>query len=346
MRQEENDMSMEEILSSIRKYVTNDTDSEARVAPKPAPGSGSEVIQPGQPSQVRQASANASKSNEGIIDLTNALADSAGPEAPKTQPAPQPYAGPQQAVHSPSQPIPAPQGFPPQGQGFYPTQQQATPYPPQGTPPASFAQGPSRNPYVSPAPSPNYAPPSGYGPGSPTGYVAAGAQASPAPRPGTFVPQPQQRPGAPMPQQQMRPNPAQQMPMAGNGFPQPRQGYPSPTGMPNSMREGGPSSQDSLSPYDLGGARASGLVSGKAIADSASAINQLSDIMAKAASGDELSQKQMNDSGITINQLISEISRPVIKMWLDNNLPQMVEAIVSKEVDRIKKSLEYRNGTF
>lgn len=40
-------------------------------------------------------------------------------------------------------------------------------------------------------------------------------------------------------------------------------------------------------------------------------------------------------SGLTLDHLISELARPMIKQWLDNNLPGIVESLVNKEIERI-----------
>lgn len=43
----------------------------------------------------------------------------------------------------------------------------------------------------------------------------------------------------------------------------------------------------------------------------------------------------MGNQGITIEQLVREICTPILKQWLDHNLPYMVERIVRQEVERI-----------
>ena len=43
----------------------------------------------------------------------------------------------------------------------------------------------------------------------------------------------------------------------------------------------------------------------------------------------------MGNQGVTIEQLVREICTPVLKQWLDHNLPYMVERIVRQEIERI-----------
>ena len=43
----------------------------------------------------------------------------------------------------------------------------------------------------------------------------------------------------------------------------------------------------------------------------------------------------LGNQGITLEQLVREICTPVLKQWLDHNLPYMVERIVRQEIDRI-----------
>ena len=38
-----------------------------------------------------------------------------------------------------------------------------------------------------------------------------------------------------------------------------------------------------------------------------------------------------------VEELAREIMRPIIKEWLDNNLPQLVERAVSREIERLSE---------
>lgn len=46
-----------------------------------------------------------------------------------------------------------------------------------------------------------------------------------------------------------------------------------------------------------------------------------------------------NASGPTIESIVREMLRPMLKSWLDDNLPGMVQKIVEREIERLTKSL-------
>ena len=68
-----------------------------------------------------------------------------------------------------------------------------------------------------------------------------------------------------------------------------------------------------------------GLLSQTAATAAASAFGQLS-----AAIG-------MPHSDRTLEDVVREMLRPLLKQWLDDNLPQIVEASVREEVERIAR---------
>ena len=43
----------------------------------------------------------------------------------------------------------------------------------------------------------------------------------------------------------------------------------------------------------------------------------------------------LGNHGLTLEQLVREICTPILKHWLDTNLPYMVERIVKQEIERI-----------
>ena len=45
---------------------------------------------------------------------------------------------------------------------------------------------------------------------------------------------------------------------------------------------------------------------------------------------------------LTIEQLIKELLRPMLKGWLDENLPVLVEGIVREEIERVVASTRNR----
>ena len=42
----------------------------------------------------------------------------------------------------------------------------------------------------------------------------------------------------------------------------------------------------------------------------------------------------------TIEDLVKEVMRPMIKDWLDANLPRLVERLVRKEIERLSHNAE------
>ncbi len=72
------------------------------------------------------------------------------------------------------------------------------------------------------------------------------------------------------------------------------------------------------------------LVSPVAVAASRSALESLSAITAKA----ETAANTVNTGG-SIESVVRDMLRPMLKEWLDAHLPEIVEAVVAKEVARI-----------
>jgi len=67
------------------------------------------------------------------------------------------------------------------------------------------------------------------------------------------------------------------------------------------------------------------LVGANAAAAAASAFGQLSAAVA------------MPTDGLTLDAVVRELLRPLLKDWLDANLPQIVQAAVAEEVERIAR---------
>jgi hypothetical protein len=68
------------------------------------------------------------------------------------------------------------------------------------------------------------------------------------------------------------------------------------------------------------------LVSEPAASQAANAFGQLSAAIAMPA------------AGRTLEDVTRELLRPLLKAWLDENLPRIVEAQVAQEVERISRS--------
>ncbi len=46
----------------------------------------------------------------------------------------------------------------------------------------------------------------------------------------------------------------------------------------------------------------------------------------------------LGDANRTIEDLVKELLRPMVKDWLDNNLPNLVERLVRKEIERLTRN--------
>jgi cell pole-organizing protein PopZ len=56
-----------------------------------------------------------------------------------------------------------------------------------------------------------------------------------------------------------------------------------------------------------------------------------------SASFDELSRAMVSGNARKLDELVEEILRPMLKSWLESNLPQMVERMVREEIDRVSR---------
>ena len=78
-----------------------------------------------------------------------------------------------------------------------------------------------------------------------------------------------------------------------------------------------------------GGPAAVGLASPEATAAAAGAVSNL----VRALTSDR--NAQVHSGGPTIADLVREEMRPMVKAWLDNNLPPLVERLVRAEIERV-----------
>ena len=62
-------------------------------------------------------------------------------------------------------------------------------------------------------------------------------------------------------------------------------------------------------------------------------------VLAAAVAGERLGQS-MGVGARTIEDLVKEVMRPMIKEWLDEHLPALVERLVGREVDRMARRAE------
>ncbi len=57
-----------------------------------------------------------------------------------------------------------------------------------------------------------------------------------------------------------------------------------------------------------------------------------------SAEGTERKVASNQSNGTSLEDLTREMMRPMLKQWLDDNLPQLVEELVSREIARINKN--------
>lgn len=79
------------------------------------------------------------------------------------------------------------------------------------------------------------------------------------------------------------------------------------------------------------------LVSEKVQTVSSQAFSRLAEAARPQASPSFKAAPSSGANGLTLDHLISELARPMIKQWLDSNLPSLVESLVNKEIERITR---------
>lgn len=77
-----------------------------------------------------------------------------------------------------------------------------------------------------------------------------------------------------------------------------------------------------------------GLVSPQVAAASGASIAQLAQAVAHERA------VSLGNHGLTLEELVREICTPILKHWLDSNLPYIVERIVKQEIERIASRSE------
>jgi cell pole-organizing protein PopZ len=80
------------------------------------------------------------------------------------------------------------------------------------------------------------------------------------------------------------------------------------------------------------------LVSERTASASISALSQLSALGAR----DQLGSMPLGDAGRTLEDLVRELLRPMLRDWLDANLPQLVERLVQEEIRRMSREAQSR----
>ena len=115
-----------------------------------------------------------------------------------------------------------------------------------------------------------------------------------------------------------------------------------PTGAAEAALEAAPAHPDGPDPDEASpmtgaapGKTDEQLVSDTAAEASAAAMASL----VRAVEGDD-GASPVSDGGKTVEQLVREVLRPLLKDWLDQNLPPMVERIVRQEIRKIVRRAE------
>jgi uncharacterized protein len=78
------------------------------------------------------------------------------------------------------------------------------------------------------------------------------------------------------------------------------------------------------------------LVSETTAAASMAALSQLSTLSAQRQ---QISDMPLGDANITLLEVVRELLRPMLKDWLDTNLPPLVERLVQEEIRRVSKEI-------
>lgn len=83
-------------------------------------------------------------------------------------------------------------------------------------------------------------------------------------------------------------------------------------------------------------ARNSELVSGSAATMATGAFAKLSQALQRTPEEESVA----DSSGRTVEQFVEDMVRPLLKQWLDDNLPPIVERLVQKEIQKIARRAE------
>jgi cell pole-organizing protein PopZ len=80
------------------------------------------------------------------------------------------------------------------------------------------------------------------------------------------------------------------------------------------------------------------LISGATAATSMAALSRLADLGQHGI----VSKEPLDESGRTLESLVRELLRPMLKHWLDDHLPPMIERIVREEIQRMARDAKVR----
>jgi len=80
------------------------------------------------------------------------------------------------------------------------------------------------------------------------------------------------------------------------------------------------------------------LVSNATAAASVAALSRLADLGQRGI----VSKEPLDESGRTLESLVRELLRPMLKTWLDDHLPPIVERLVREEIQRMSRDAQGR----
>lgn len=78
------------------------------------------------------------------------------------------------------------------------------------------------------------------------------------------------------------------------------------------------------------------LMSNSTLSASVAALNALRDSMTPSAVAPRVQEFAFR-SGTTVEDLVVESLKPLLKEWLDNNLPSLVESLVKREISKLSQ---------
>ena len=79
----------------------------------------------------------------------------------------------------------------------------------------------------------------------------------------------------------------------------------------------------------------SGVLAAQTAAATGGVLSSLVDAVDRAHGGSTL-----GDGNRTIEDLVKEVMRPMVKEWLDENLPDLTERLVRREIERLARRAE------
>lgn len=74
----------------------------------------------------------------------------------------------------------------------------------------------------------------------------------------------------------------------------------------------------------------------------AASLSALSELVSRTHRDPDIESLPMGNAGRTLEEITRELLRPILKAWLDENLPELVERIVREEIGRLALDAQRR----